>query len=77
MLGITLYASYGGYSAGMQPMGMGWRFFSYHPLLMTSGFVGMMGSAAITKKRGGYTNTKVRVSHKATVPSTTSLSSYC
>ena len=39
--------------------GGGWSFFSYHPFLMVTGFIGMMGSAAVTKKLGGYTNTKV------------------
>lgn len=34
---------------------------SYHILMLSYniGMVGMMGSAAITKKRGGYTNTKL------------------
>jgi len=41
-----------------QPEGAGFRFFSYHPLLMIAGFVGMMGTSAITKKLGGYKNTK-------------------
>lgn len=49
----------GGLIAGFQPDGAGWRFFSYHPLLMTAGFVGMMGNAAIIKKLGGYSNTKL------------------
>lgn len=44
--------------AGIQPTGK-WRFFSWHPLLMTIGMVGLMGIGAITKKLGGYTNTKV------------------
>lgn len=35
-----------------------WSFFSWHPFLMTSGFVGLMGVAAVTKKLGGYANTK-------------------
>jgi len=48
-----------GYTAATQPSGAGWRFFSWHPFLMVSGFVGMMGSAAATKKLGGYANTKV------------------
>ena len=46
--------------AGTQPKGAGWRAFSWHPMLMTCGMVGMVGSAAVTKKLGGYTNTKVR-----------------
>ena len=49
----------GGYMAATQPPGAGWRFFSWHPLLMTIGMVGMAGIGAVTKKLGGYTNTKV------------------
>ena len=30
-----------------------------HPFLMTVGFVGFMGVGAVTKKLGGYTNTKL------------------
>ena len=48
-----------GYVAGIQPTGQ-WRFFSWHPLLMTVGMVGLSGIGAVTKKLGGYTNTKVR-----------------
>lgn len=47
-----------GYMASVMPWGAGWRFFSWHPFLMTTGFIGMIGSAAVTKKLGGYTNTK-------------------
>lgn len=45
--------------AGIQPKGAGWRSFSWHPMLMTCGMVGMIGAASVTKKLGGYTNTKV------------------
>lgn len=48
-----------GYMASVMPWGAGWRYFSWHPFLMTTGFVGMMGSAVVTKKLGGYTNTKL------------------
>lgn len=48
-----------GYLAATLPTGAGWRFFSWHPFLMTTGFIGMMGSSAIIKKRGGYANTKL------------------
>jgi hypothetical protein len=48
-----------GYFAATLPTGAGWRFFSWHPFLMTTGFIGMMGSSAIIKKRGGYANTKL------------------
>mmetsp|Transcript_10193 Transcript_10193/g.27952 ORF Transcript_10193/g.27952 Transcript_10193/m.27952 type:complete len:194 (-) Transcript_10193:2258-2839(-) len=54
------YVAYGlgvGYYAGMQPINE-WRYFSWHPFLMTSGMVMMMGIAAMTKKLGGYSNTK-------------------
>lgn len=48
-----------GYTAGIQPSGE-WRYFSWHPFLMTTGMVGLSGIGAVTKKMGGYTNTKVR-----------------
>ena len=48
-----------GFIVATQPAGEGFRYFSWHPLLMTVGFVGMMGSSAITKKLGGYKNTKI------------------
>jgi Eukaryotic cytochrome b561 len=47
-----------GYFSGIQPVNE-WRYFSWHPLLMTCGMVGMSGLAAVTKKLGGYTNTKL------------------
>mmetsp|Transcript_30153 Transcript_30153/g.61503 ORF Transcript_30153/g.61503 Transcript_30153/m.61503 type:complete len:200 (-) Transcript_30153:180-779(-) len=57
---LSAFSLFGGYFAATQPTGAGWREpFSYHPLLMTVGFVGLMGTAAITKKLGGYTNTKI------------------
>jgi hypothetical protein len=55
----VLFSLGAGYMAGVQPTGAGWRAFSWHPFLMTCSFVGMFGAAAVTKKRGGYTNTKV------------------
>jgi len=57
--GIALFTLLGGYTTATQPEGAGWRFFSYHPFLMISAFVGMMLSGAVTKKLGGYTNTKL------------------
>lgn len=45
--------------AGHQPVGAGWRLFSWHPFLMMVGMIGLMGSGAMIKKLGGYTNTKV------------------
>jgi len=44
--------------AAIAPKGK-WTFFSWHPFLMTIGFYGLMGSAAVTKKLGGYSNTKL------------------
>jgi hypothetical protein len=58
VVGLVSFSVAGGYLAGTQPNGE-WRFFSWHPLLMTIGMVGLMGIGAITKKLGGYTNTKV------------------
>lgn len=52
------YSIVAGYNAGLQPIGK-WRYFSWHPFLMTFGMVGLSGISAITKKLGGYTNTKV------------------
>jgi len=48
-----------GSMAATQPPGAGWRFFSWHPFLMTCGMVGLFGAAIMTKKRGGYFHTKV------------------
>ena len=56
---FVAFTAIAGYMAATQPSGAGWRLFSWHPFLMVSGFVGMMGSAAVTKKLGGYKNTKV------------------
>ncbi len=54
-----LYTLIVGYTVAVQPSGAGWRFFSWHPFLMVTGFIGMMGISAITKKLGGYKNTKI------------------
>mmetsp|Transcript_20922 Transcript_20922/g.35989 ORF Transcript_20922/g.35989 Transcript_20922/m.35989 type:complete len:197 (+) Transcript_20922:51-641(+) len=56
---LSAQSLFGGYYAATRPEGAGWRYFSWHPMLMMVGMVGMMGSAALTKKRGGYTNTKL------------------
>jgi hypothetical protein len=56
---LVVFSLLAGYNAGIQPTGV-WRFFSWHPFLMTCGMVGLAGIGAITKKLGGYTNTKVR-----------------
>lgn len=59
MVSLFAYSVGGGYMAGIQPNGVGWRAFSWHPMLMTTGMVGMIGAGAVTKKLGGYTNTKL------------------
>ena len=54
-----LYSLAVGYYIATMPTGE-WREFSWHPFLMTFGFVGCIGVASVTKKLGGYTKTKVR-----------------
>lgn len=57
---VGLLSAYGlafGYYAGIQPISA-WRFFSWHPFLMTCGMITIPGIAAVTKKLGGYANTK-------------------
>ena len=56
---FILYSLGVGYWVAIKPDGSGWRLFSWHPFLMVCGFVGMFGIGAVTKKLGGYTNTKV------------------
>lgn len=46
-----------GVIAGYQPTNE-WRFFSWHPFLMSLSFIGLMPLSAVIKKQGGYTNTK-------------------
>jgi hypothetical protein len=58
---LVLYSIIAGYMAGIQPINK-FRYFSYHPLLMTLGMIGSMSIGTITKKLGGYANTKVDVS---------------
>ena len=48
-----------GVLAGLQPAGAGWRLFSWHPFFMVMGMAGIFGPAFVTKKMGGYDNTKV------------------
>lgn len=55
LLVVAIVLGYRGATIG----GAGWRLpFSLHPLLMSLGYVGLMGFAHKTKKLGGYTNTK-------------------
>jgi hypothetical protein len=56
---LVVFSIVMGYTAGIQPTSQ-WRFFSWHPFLMTCGMVGFAGIGAVTKKLGGYENTKVR-----------------
>jgi Eukaryotic cytochrome b561 len=56
---FVLYALGVGYFSATRPNGK-WRSpFSWHPFLMTVGMIGCMGIAAVTKKLGGYINTKI------------------
>ena len=41
------FAAIAGFMSGLQPARVEWRWFSFHPLLMTMGFVGMMVSVAL------------------------------
>ena len=68
VISFALFAIIGGTYAGMQPISM-WRFFSWHPLLMTFGMIALPGMGALTKKRLGYSNTKVRVCFDAEITS--------
>ena len=54
---LYLFSGIIGYMVAIKPTGE-WRFFSWHPFLMTMGMVGFMGVGAVTKKLGGYDNTK-------------------
>mmetsp|Transcript_36578 Transcript_36578/g.74521 ORF Transcript_36578/g.74521 Transcript_36578/m.74521 type:complete len:275 (+) Transcript_36578:105-929(+) len=57
---LSLFVLLGGYYAATRPAGVGFRLpFSLHPLLMVLGYVGLMGTAHVTKKLGGYSNTKL------------------
>lgn len=58
LISLISFSIGGGYLAGTRPNGE-WRLFSWHPMLMTSGMVGLAGIGALTKKLGGYTNTKL------------------
>ncbi|KAL7560503.1 hypothetical protein ACA910_020616 [Epithemia clementina (nom. ined.)] len=58
---VAILVGYGlvfGYYAGIQPIDQ-WRYFSWHPFCMTLGMVTLPGIGAVTKKLGGYTNTKI------------------
>eukprot|EP00934_Nitzschia_sp_Nitz4_P005246 Nitzschia sp. Nitz4//scaffold65_size103378//64351//65120//NITZ4_004472-RA/size103378-snap-gene-0.14-mRNA-1//-1//CDS//3329556258//5236//frame0 len=57
-IGFLTYSIGAGYY--MATKGGKWKSpFSWHPFLMTVGMIGCMGTAAITKKLGGYLNTKI------------------
>uniref|UniRef100_A0A7S4AE99 Cytochrome b561 domain-containing protein n=1 Tax=Pseudo-nitzschia australis TaxID=44445 RepID=A0A7S4AE99_9STRA len=53
------YSIFLGWYVSTRPKGKWKSPFSWHPFLMTLGMTGSMGIAAITKKLGGYTNTKL------------------
>lgn len=59
VLTFLVYSIYAGWYASTRPKGKWKSPFSWHPFLMTTGMTGSMGIAAITKKLGGYTNTKL------------------
>lgn len=54
----VIYSLVAGFKMALLPPGKGWRLFSWHPLLMVFGTIGMMGVSLSTKKLGGYKNTK-------------------
>jgi Eukaryotic cytochrome b561 len=57
---LLLYSVGVGYWVAVVKQNYKWKDpFSYHPFFMTIGFVGCMGIGAVTKKLGGYTNTKL------------------
>jgi hypothetical protein len=56
---FALYTLIVGRMISTQPEGAKWSFFSWHPFLMVTGFIGLMGISSVTKKLGGYTNTKL------------------
>jgi hypothetical protein len=58
LLAFFLYSLGVGYYAAVRPDGKWKNPFSWHPFLMTVGMIGCMGIATITKKLGGYVNTK-------------------
>lgn len=59
LIALVSFAIVGGLYAATRPTGVGWRLpFSLHPFLMMCGYIGLMGSGHVTKKLGGYTNTK-------------------
>ncbi len=56
---FLVYSLYVGWFVSTRPKGKWKSPFSWHPFLMTAGMVGSMGIGAVTKKLGGYTNTKL------------------
>jgi hypothetical protein len=56
---FLVYSIYAGWYVSTRPKGKWKSPFSWHPFLMTMGMTGSMGIAAVTKKLGGYTNTKL------------------
>mmetsp|Transcript_2440 Transcript_2440/g.5463 ORF Transcript_2440/g.5463 Transcript_2440/m.5463 type:complete len:247 (+) Transcript_2440:297-1037(+) len=56
---FLVYSIAAGWYVSTRPKGRWKSPFSWHPFLMTLGMTGSMGIAAVTKKQGGYTNTKL------------------
>lgn len=57
---ISIFSLVAGLVLAYQPAGAGFRYFSYHPLCMTIGFIGLFGNAIAAKKYvGGYSYTKL------------------
>ena len=56
---FVVYSLAAGYYAATRPIGTWRNPFSYHPFLMITGMVGCAGVSVVTKKLGGYTNTKI------------------
>ncbi len=59
VISYIMYSIVAGFSMAVLPLNKGWRRFSWHPLLMVFGVIGITGVALSTKKLGGYKNTKI------------------
>lgn len=59
VISYVAYSLNAAFTMAVLPPGKGWRSYSWHPLLMVLGVIGMMGVSLSTKKLGGYKNTKL------------------
>ncbi len=59
VISYVAYSLNTGVIMAILPPERGWRLYSWHPLLMVLGVIGMMGIAISTKKLEGYRNTKL------------------